>query len=205
MKLIGKYFGGLDMSWKKVIFLAVVCGVTTGLLLCLPFIEGTSFENIGVCMEAWIALALLVILNSEKPVEAGLKTFVFFLISQPLIYLIQVPFSWMHWEIFMYYKRWFIITLLTLPGGMIAWFTKKGNTLSMLILAVADAILMFMEFPMHLYSLIHHFPHQMIALAFILASSCFYTLHLLKKKELRVMSFILKALFLAAGLVYYMR
>lgn len=29
----------------------------------------------------------------KKPLESALKTFVFFLISQPLIYLLQVPFS----------------------------------------------------------------------------------------------------------------
>ncbi len=204
MTLLNNLFGKVNISWKKLILMAVVCGVVSGLLLCIPFLEGTSLENIGVCFEGWIFLALIIILNSEKPLEAALKTFVFFLVSQPIIYLVQVPFSWLHWQIFMYYKRWFIFTLLTLPGGFIAWFTKKGNVLSMLILAVADGLLMFMEFPMHLLSLIHHFPHQLIALCFILASSAFYTLYLLKDKKLRIASFAIKLIFLIAGIFYYL-
>ena len=205
MIFLNRIYGNTDMSWKKVLIFAVCCAFVTGLILCVPFLEGTSLENIGVCFEAWIALALVVIINSEKPVEAGLKSFVFFLISQPLIYLVQVPFSWMHWGIFMYYKRWFIITLLTLPGGMIAWYSKKGNLLSLAVLACADAILLALEFPYHLTSLIHHFPHQLLALAFILFSSSFYTMHFLKNRKYRALSFAIKALLLAGGIFIAMR
>lgn len=202
MNKLDNLFGKTNINWKKVIIMAILCGIITGLLLCVPFLNGTSIQNIGVCMEAWVFLALIIILNSEKPLEAALKTFVFFLISQPLVYLVQVPFSWLHWQIFMYYKRWFIITLLTIPGGFIAWYTKKGNILSVLILAVADALLMFLEFPSHLLTLTLHFPHQIIALCFILASSAYYTLHLIKDKKLRILSFAIKLVFLAAGIFY---
>ena len=203
IKKIDDVYGNLKITWIKVLIMALACGLLTGVLMLIPQLKGTSFQNIGVCMEAWIALALVIILDSEKPLEASLKTFAFFLISQPLIYLVQVPFAALGWQLFMYYKRWFIITLLTLPGAFIAWYTRKGNLLSVLILAVADGILMFMEVPMHLTTLKLYFPHQILALIFIFASSCYYTLHLIKDKKLRIVSFALKLVFLAAGLMYY--
>lgn len=36
-------------------------------------------------------------MNSKDPLDSALKTFVFFLISQPLVYLVQVSFSEMGW------------------------------------------------------------------------------------------------------------
>ena len=62
-------------------------------------------------------MAMYIILNCDSPLEAGKKTFIFFLISQPLIYLVQVPFSWLHWAIFVYYPTWGILTLFTFPGA----------------------------------------------------------------------------------------
>ena len=203
IKKIDRIYGGLKITWPKVIIMALVCGIMTGVLMIIPQIKGTSFQNIGVCMEAWVALALVIILNAEKPVEACLKTFMFFLISQPLIYLVQVPFASLGWQLFMYYKRWFIITLLTLPGAFIAWYVKKGNIWSVLIFAVADALLMFIEVPMHLVTLKLYFPHQILALIFIFAFSSYCTLHLFKEKKLRIVSFALKLVFLIAGLMYY--
>ncbi len=52
--------------------------------------------------------------------------FFFFLISQPLIYLLQVPFSSMGFELFIYYKYWFIWTLLTIPKFEYT-FDNDGN------------------------------------------------------------------------------
>lgn len=78
----------------------------------------------------------IVITNCKKPTEAALKVFVFFLISQPLIYLLESPFVGL--EVFYYYPRWFIYTLLTLPGGYVAWYITKRNWLSAVILSVAS-------------------------------------------------------------------
>ena len=47
-------------------------------------------------------------MNSKSPVDSAIKCFLFFLISQPLIYLIQVPFSSQGWHIFVYYKLFLI-------------------------------------------------------------------------------------------------
>ena len=107
------------MTWPKLILFAVISGIITALIaLLVP--EGNSIRQIAVTFEAWVVLAIIIVVNCEKPLEAACKTFVYFLISQPLVYLIQVPFSRLGWELFGYYRYWFYWTLATFPGGYIA-------------------------------------------------------------------------------------
>ena len=122
------------MTWPKVIIFAIAAGVYTALMaLWVP--ASCSFHDITVTVEAWIPLALIVMVNCKGPLESALKTFVFFLISQPLVYLIQVPFSDMGWGLFGYYRYWFYITLCTLPAAFIGWSVKKNNIIAALILS----------------------------------------------------------------------
>ena len=127
-KSLKKLFGGLKMTWPRLILFAVVSGIVTGLIaLLVP--EGNSIRQIAVTFEAWIVLAIIIVVNCEKPLEAACKTFVYFLISQPLVYLIQVPFSSIGWGLFGYYN-----IILKDPDGK-AWpfpieITKDGNTLN---------------------------------------------------------------------------
>ncbi len=118
------------MTYKKVILFAVGVAIFSAAMLVIPFTIHTSLSNVGTYLESWILFALIIIMNCKKPLEAGLKTFLFFLISQPLIYLLQVPFSSLGWQIFMFYPQWFYITLATFPGAMIAFYVKKDNLLS---------------------------------------------------------------------------
>jgi len=126
-------YGGLNMSWPAVIILALATAVITTIFLVVPAFKNTSFVRMGETLEAWFFFAILIIVNSKKPLDAALKTFIFFLISQPLIYLFQVPFSTMGWGIFGYYRYWFILTLLTFPVAFIGWFMRKRNWLSLII------------------------------------------------------------------------
>ena len=103
--------------------------------------DGNSFHDIAVTLEWWVLPAILIIVNCKKPLDAALKVFVFFLISQPLVYLIQVPFNDMGWGLFMYYPYWLRITLLTLPAGFIGWYMKKDQWYSGLILATMTTLL----------------------------------------------------------------
>lgn len=87
--MVKKLFGRLRMTWPRLIFFAVISGIVTALIaLLVP--EGNSVKQIAVTFEAWIVLAIIIVVNCEKPLEAACKTFVYFLISQPLVYLIQV-------------------------------------------------------------------------------------------------------------------
>ena len=133
--LLNKLYGGLNMSWTAVIIYAVVSAVITAAFLILPVFSGTSFERMGTFLEAWIFLAVIIMANCSTPMESALKTFVYFLISQPLIYLIEVPFTDMGWGIFRYYTYWFIWTLITFPMAYAGWYINKKNWLSVLIFA----------------------------------------------------------------------
>ena len=108
--MLSKLFGGIRMTWKRLIIFAVISGVITGLIaLLVP--DNNSIHQIAVTFEAWIVLAIIVVVNCEKPAEAALKTFVYFLISQPLVYLVQVPFNRLGFGLFRYYwPYWFIWT-----------------------------------------------------------------------------------------------
>ena len=154
------------MTWTTVIIFATIMGVYTALMAMLVP-DGNSFHDIAVMPEWWVLPAIIIIVNTKKPLEAALKTFVFFLISQPLVYLIQVPFNEMGWGLFGYYKYWFMITLLTFPGGFIGWYVKKDKWYSGLILSVMTVFLVFMgfnyasgfreSFPNHLLTTIYCF------------------------------------------------
>ena len=105
-----KVYGGINMSWIKVLIMAVASAIVTTVFLVVPIFANTSFVNMGATMEAWFFLAIIIMVNCKKPLEAALKTFVFFLVSQPLIYLFQVPFYEGGWGIFMYYRFWILWT-----------------------------------------------------------------------------------------------
>ena len=134
LKLLRKAFGGISLTWPKVIVGAVAAGVWTAVMALVPALQDTSFHAIAVTLEAWILFGLLIIMNSKSPLDAALKCFVFFLISQPLVYLIQVPFSRLGWQLFVYYKYWFIWTLLCFPMGFVGYYMKKGRWWGYLIL-----------------------------------------------------------------------
>ena len=174
------------MTWKRTILFAVLAAVLAAVLTMVPALKETSFHNIGVCLEAWVLLALIVVLNCSSWLEAGLKTLVFFLISQPLIYLIQVPFSTLGFGLFRYYRYWAVVTLLTFPGAILAWFLKKHNWFSVLVLTVINLILVGLELPAHLETLLQSFPRQLLACIFIFAEVIFLLLLCLKDKWKRI-------------------
>lgn len=165
-RILHKLFGGLNMTWPKVILFAICAGVYTALMaLLVP--ARCSFHDIAVTEEAWIPLALIIMVNCKGPLESALKTFTFFLISQPLVYLIQVPFNEQGWGLFGFYRYWFYVTLITFPAAFIGWFVKKNNFLGALILSPMIVLLILhgvgyglglrYDFPDHLISTIYCF------------------------------------------------
>ena len=113
--------------------------------------------------------------NCKTPLESALKTFVFFLVSQPLIYLFQVPFSDMGWQILHYYYNWIVWTLLTFPMAFVGWFIGKKNWLSVLIFAPVFAYLGYMAYGYGLES-VTGFPRHLIAALFCLFQIILYIL-----------------------------
>ena len=184
-RIMNKLYGGLNMSWRNVILFAVCTAVLTAVFLCVPVFKNTSFYRMGEFFEAWIFFAVIIMANCKKPLESALKTFVFFLISQPLIYLIQVPFSSMGWGIFGYYRLWFIITLITFPAAFVGWYITKKNWLSILILSPVIVFLTMIAFGTAKEA-IRHFPFMLLATLFCIFQIVVYILVFFPKTRQRL-------------------
>ena len=157
-----KLFGGINLTWKKLIIFAIIAGAYTALMALLPITKDTSFRDIAIYFEWWILFGIIIIANSKSPLDSAIKSFVFFLISQPLVYLIQVPFSSMGWGLFGYYKYWFYWTLACLPMGYIGYYIKKKNWLGVLILSPMIVLLAYLGLG-YINSTIESFPHHLLS------------------------------------------
>ncbi len=177
------------MSWLTVIIMAVALGVWTALMaMFVP--DGNSFHDIAVTPEWWVLPAILIIVNCKKPVEAALKVFVFFLISQPLVYLIQVPFNSMGWGLFGYYPYWFKITLATLPGGFIGWYVKKDAWYSGVILSVMAVLLAWLGLGFA-KSLSESFPNHLLTTIYCFGIIPVFIFGVFKKWQPRLITFLI--------------
>ena len=193
--MLGKLFGGLKMTWPRLIVFAVVSGVVTALIaLLVP--EGNSVRQIAVTPEAWIVLAIVIVVNCKKPLEAACKTFVYFLISQPLVYLIQVPFSSMGWGLFGYYRYWFFWTLATFPGAFIAWYIKRDDWIGAVIHSVALVALILFGTD-YLKQLIGDFPRYLLATLFCFGMVPVLILAVHRQKAARLTASVIAAAALA--------
>ena len=184
-RCIKKLFGGLNLTWPKTIIFAIIMGVYTALVAMLVP-DGNSFHDIAVTLEWWVLPAIIIITNCKKPLEAAAKTFAFFLISQPLVYLLQVPFSPMGWGLFGYYPYWFGFTVLTFPAAFICWFIRKDKWYSGLILACAT-VLLGLTAVAYISQLQENFPDHLVSIIYCLGTILLYIFVLLKNKLPRIL------------------
>lgn len=189
-----KLFGGIDLTWKKLIIFAVITAVYTATMAILPITADTSFRDIAATFEWWILFGVIIICNSKSPKDSALKCFIFFLISQPLIYLLQVPFSWQGWHLFSYYKYWFKWTLLTIPMGYIGYYIKKDNILSIIILLPMLLLLAIIGIGFF-DSAISNFPHHLLSGIFCFIAIILIILGVLNKKKNKIISFTIIIIF----------
>lgn len=194
-----KWFTSQKMSWGKVLLLAAATAVVTAVLKLIPFLDDTSFQDIAINLECWILFAVFIIVNCTKWYEAAAKTFVFFLISQPLIYLIQVPFSPLGFQLFGYYRYWFIVTLLTLPGSVIAFQVRRRDWLSVAVLSVATVFLAYLA-AYYFWDVRTGFPHHVLSLCFCIALAFFLVFTLLDRRAHRIAAVVLILAALAVSL-----
>lgn len=197
-----KLFGGIDLTWKKLIISAVVIAIYTALMAIIPITNDTSFRDISVYFEWWILFGIIIICNSKSPLDSAFKCFVFFLISQPLIYLFQVPFSHMGWQLFGYYKYWFIWTLLCFPMGFIGYYIKKGNILSVIILFPMLLFLSYLGLG-YLSSVIENFPHHLLSCIACFAMIIIIVISLFDKKVYKIV--ILSLVLLSSIIFLYLK
>ena len=187
MKLLKKLFGGLNITWPKLILFAVICGVYTGVVAMIPALRDTSFQDISITFECWVLFAIILIVNAKSPLDSALKVFVFFLISQPLVYLVQAPFHEMGFELFKYYPPWFMWTLLTFPMAFVGYYMRKEKWWSLLILV---PMLFFVGYHyMNFFGeAVHFFPQHLLSALFCAATMIIYPLFIFGDKRLRLMA-----------------
>lgn len=173
-----------ELTWKKLIIFSILIGIYTGIMAMIPITENTSFRDISISFEWWILFGIIVILNSKSNFDSALKCFVFFLISQPIVYLVQVPFQNLGFGIFMYYERWFKWTLLTLPMGYIGYYMKKNDLLGILILS---PMLLFLGFHSYTFfkEVINYFPNHLLSFIFCFVTMYLYVTNIIKEKKIK--------------------
>lgn len=172
-KITDKLYGGIDFSWLGIILYAICAAVLTTVFLVAPIFQNTSFVRMGETLEAWIFFAVIIMANCKTPFESAWKTFVFFLISQPLIYLFQVPFSWQGWGLFQYYRYWLVVTILTFPAAFVGWYITRKNWLSVLILAPVLVYLGIVAYNSAVQC-VRHFPRLIFTVLFCLLQIALY-------------------------------
>ncbi|MBQ7187181.1 MAG: hypothetical protein IJR91_06075 [Ruminococcus sp.] len=200
MSVLRKLFGGLDITWPKLIIWAVVIGAAVGGLMLIPGVDDTSVKDIGTTFEWWIFFGVVIVSNSKSPVDSAAKAFVFFLISQPLIYLVQVPFSDMGWGLFGYYKNWIGWTLATIPMGAVGHFVRRGDVISSLILAPMTVFL-----AVHLYTYTgevkNKFPHHLVTAILCAVFIAVTILGIARTKNAKIVSWLIAGAAVAAMIV----
>ena len=113
--------------------MAIIVGIYTGIMAMLGIFDDTSFSDLAVTFEVWIFFGIFIIMNSKSNKDSALKCFIFFLISQPLVYLIQDVIK--NSNLFStYYRFWFLWTIATIPMGFIGYYMKKDKWWGLLIL-----------------------------------------------------------------------
>ena len=193
MEKLKKIFGGINLNWRKLIIFAILAGVYTAIMAILPIAKDTSFADITISFEVWILFGIFIILNSKSAKDSALKCFVFFLISQPLVYLIQVPFASQGWELFGYYKYWFIWTLLTIPMGFIGYYMKKDKWWGLLILTPM-LIFLGIHYNKFLGETIYNFPYHLLSTVFCIITLLLYPICIFSNKKVKIAGIIISLL-----------
>lgn len=187
MKKISAAFGCLPMTWPIVCGFAVITGIYVGVINQIPILHDTSFQDIAVTLEWWVLFAVLIVSNCKSAWEAGLKCLVFFLISQPVIFLVELPTIGLDKALYYYTGIWLPISLLTLPGGAIAFLAKRQNVLGAAILGVGNTIVALMGVS-YFQQILKVFPRHLLTVASCAAIVAVTILGMQKKRRTRLLS-----------------
>lgn len=191
------------MSWIHVIVFAVVAGAWTAAMNMISITEGTSFRDIAITYEWWLIFAFIIAANCKKSWECALKVFVFFLISQPLIFGLEVVFGGLDAQLAYYYiySNWGPKIIMTLPGGFIAFFINKQNWLGAIILGLGNAIQAIMGVA-YIGEMMKNFPFHILSVIVSFASIFIMAWCIQKEKKFRIASLVVTALVCAVVIGY---
>ena len=175
-----KLFGGINLTWPKVIIMAIIVGIYTAVMAMIPIVKDTSFSDLVATFEVWIFFGIFIIMNSKSAKDSAFKCFIFFLISQPLVYLIQDVINTSN--LFnQFYRYWFLWTVACLPMGFIGYYMKKDKWWGLLILI---PMLLFIgeECSRYLSETIFAFPRHLLTTIFCIVTLIIYPLAIFKNK-----------------------
>ena len=192
-----RVFGGIDLTWKRLIIFAIIIGVLVGALNSIPILKNTSFTDSAIYFDVWILFGILIIMNSKNNLDSALKCFVFFLISQPLIYLVEVPFSNLGWQLFRYYKYWFYWTILCLPMGFFGYYMKKDKWWGLIFL-LPMLFLLGLSVSAHLGNVIFSFPRHLLSHLFCAFTIIIYPLCIFNNKFAKIGGLVLGVVIIVA-------
>lgn len=173
------------MNWKRLLVFALLAGAYTGLINQVPALAGTSFRDIAVSYEVWVFFAVVIAVSCKKPLESAAKVFVFFLISQAVCFLVEIPaLGWS--QAYIYFRMWFVQILLTFPGGYAAYYCKKDNWFgALLCLAGAAFEAIFLTY--YAAACLTAFPKHLLTVLFCLFMIFCFAFVLVKKKSFRIL------------------
>ena len=187
-----KIFGGINLTWPKLIIAAIIVGIYTAIMAMLPIVKDTSFSDLTVTFEVWIFFGIFIIMNSKSAKDSSLKCFVFFLISQPLVYLIQ---DIINGSILFktYYRYWFMWTIGCIPMGFVGYYLKKDKWWGLLILI--PMLLLTAEEGMGYFSkMMFSFPRHFLTTIFCISALIFYPLAIFKSKKIKITGVIISGI-----------
>ena len=183
MVFLKKIFGEINLTWFKLIVMAIIAGVYTALMAMIPVVRDTSFSDLTVTFEVWIFLGIFIIMNSKSPIDSALKCFIFFLISQPLVYLVQDVVN--HSNLFItYYRFWVLWTIACIPMGFIGYYMKKDKWWGLLIL-IPMLLLTVEEGMGYLSETMFSFPRHLLTTIFCMSVLIIYPLAIFNNKKIK--------------------
>lgn len=191
-----KIFGGINLTWPKVIAMGIIMGVYTAIMAMVPILKDTSFHDIAVTLEVWIFFGIFIIMNSKSASDSALKCFVFFLISQPLVYLVQdiINSSTLFQQFYGYWFKW---TIACLPMGFIGYYIKKDKWWSLLIL-LPLLLLLGEALNRYLSMAIFSFPRHLLTAVFCAVTLIIYPLALFNNKKVKIVGVTISSLIIIA-------
>ena len=194
-----KIFGGINLTWPKLIIMAIILGVYTAIMAMLPIAKDTSFSDLTVTFEVWIFFGIFIIMNSKSPKDSALKCFIFFLISQPLVYLVQDVVN--HSNLFnTYYKFWFLWTIACIPMGFIGYYMKKDKWWGLLIL-MPMLLLTGKMCAGYLSDTMFSFPRHLLTTIFCMAALIIYPLAIFNNKKIKITGLVISGLIIISVFV----
>lgn len=210
-----KIFSDFKLTWPKLTISAAIIGILVAIINRIPFLENTSFQDIAIVLDVWIVFGIIIAKKSQNALDSALKCFAFFLISQPIIYFVEAVIDVIngnnlstalstYFNNYYFSGIWFRFTLLTLPGGYVAYFINKQNIASALILSVATGYLGYAGVSTLLNCFMVTYPNHIISGIFCLVAAVITIFAILKKNSHRLIAGTITVICAILGAIFYL-